>query len=125
MVSALEFEQALLRHPRIAQVSAVGVEVTEEVDQAIKICVGVTPETSLTVAELSDFCRAEPHYFAVPSFVEFVANLPRNASHKVVKAGLEDPQPGSELADLAMLVAVASQDRATRRATATRTMSNG
>jgi carnitine-CoA ligase len=111
MVSALELEQAVSRHPRIAEVAAVGVEVLESVDQAIEICGGVTPEAIPTVEELSDFCRTVLPYFAVPPFVEFVANLPPNASHKVAKAGLEDPQPGSELTDLAMLVVVAAQDR--------------
>lgn len=79
-----EIENFLLRHPGIAQVAVIGIpdERLGEVPMAF-----VVPATGATVDadEIIEWARREMANYKVPRAVEFIDELPMNATGKVVK----------------------------------------
>jgi acyl-CoA synthetase (AMP-forming)/AMP-acid ligase II len=83
-----EIERVLARHPLVADSAVVGVPDPRlgEVGRAFVIPrQQPSPEAA---AELVDWCRREMANYKVPREVVFVAELPRNASGKVLKGEL-------------------------------------
>ncbi len=84
-----EIEQAMLRHPDIAQVAVVGVpdDRLGEVGRAFVIPrAGSHPDAD----EIIEWCRTEFANYKVPRSVEFVDAFPLNATGKVLKYELRD-----------------------------------
>ncbi|MGP3984284.1 FadD3 family acyl-CoA ligase [Streptomyces sp. KR80] len=82
-----EIEQLMARHPEVAEVAVVGVPDPRlgEVGKAFAVRrAGAT----LTADDLIAWSRREMANYKVPREVEFVAELPRNASGKVLKTQL-------------------------------------
>jgi len=79
-----EIENLLLRHPRISQAAVIGVPRARlgEVGMAFVVVGGDGP---LDAAEVIGWSRDEMANFKVPRFVEFVDELPINATGKVMK----------------------------------------
>ncbi|MFF8260131.1 FadD3 family acyl-CoA ligase [Streptomyces virginiae] len=82
-----EIEQLLGLHPDIADVAVVGVPDARlgEVGKAYAVR---RPGSTLTADDLIAWSRREMANYKVPRAVEFVAELPRNASGKVLKREL-------------------------------------
>ena len=83
-VSALEVEQELLAHPALAECGVVGLpdpEWGERVAAAIRLRTG----KALELAPLRDWCRARLAVYKIPSRLQLVEALPRNAMGKVLK----------------------------------------
>ncbi|WP_418957604.1 FadD3 family acyl-CoA ligase [Streptomyces tritici] len=82
-----EIEQLLCLHPDIADVAVIGVPDARlgEVGKAYAVR---RPGATLTADDLIAWSRREMANYKVPREVEFVAELPRNASGKVVKGEL-------------------------------------
>lgn len=95
-ISSFEVEQALLRHPAIAEVAAIGVPSPLGEDD-VMICVVPRPEQSLKMVALMDFCCEQLPYFAVPRYVDLRPSLPKNAVGRVLKHELraEGVRPGT------------------------------
>src|SRR5262249_27714074 len=87
-ISAFELEEAIGTHPLIAQVAVHAVP-SEFGEDEVKACVVLVEGASPTYEELMEFCIAQVPYFAVPRYLEFVTELPRNMSNRVVKGELE------------------------------------
>jgi acyl-CoA synthetase (AMP-forming)/AMP-acid ligase II len=79
-----EIENLMLRHPRVAQVAVIGVP-DERLGEVAKAFVVLDPGPALESSEIIDWARAEMANFKVPRFVEFLDELPVNATGKVVK----------------------------------------
>ncbi|MFD7630957.1 FadD3 family acyl-CoA ligase [Streptomyces sp. NPDC059851] len=84
-----EIEQLLGLHPDIADVAVVGIPDPRlgEVGKAYAVR---RPGSTLTADDLIAWSRREMANYKVPRAVQFVAELPRNASGKVLKRELRD-----------------------------------
>lgn len=83
-ISSFEVEQALSRHPSVAEVAAIGVPSPLGEDD-VMVCVVAAPGSELVVEELMDFCCERLPYFAVPRYVDLRPGLPKNAVGRVLK----------------------------------------
>lgn len=82
-----EIEKYLLTHPSVADVAVIAMpdERLGEVPQAF-----IVPAKAVEVDEIMNFARQSLANFKVPRRIQFVDELPRNASGKVVKYMLLD-----------------------------------
>lgn len=85
MVHAQEVEQALRRHPAVSDAAVVG---APSVELGQEVVAFVMLGADADAKELIRHCRAELAPAKVPARITVVAELPRNASGKVVKAEL-------------------------------------
>jgi acyl-CoA synthetase (AMP-forming)/AMP-acid ligase II len=88
-IFSAEIEHALRHHPEVADVAVIGVpdRLRGEAPMALVV---KTPGASVRAADLVRHTRAHLAEFKVPQSIEFVAELPRNASGKVLKAMLRE-----------------------------------
>lgn len=84
-----EVESVLAAHPAVADVAVVGVPSVQwgETPLAFVVARGPAPDPADVIA----FARERLAHFKCPTAVEFVAELPRNASGKVLKRELREP----------------------------------
>ncbi|MFF8016317.1 FadD3 family acyl-CoA ligase [Streptomyces sp. NPDC007929] len=88
-----EIEQLLGLHPDVADVAVIGVP-DARLGEVGRAYVVRRPGALLTADDLIAWSRREMANYKVPRTVEFVAELPRNASGKVVKGALREPVTG-------------------------------
>ncbi|MET8802880.1 FadD3 family acyl-CoA ligase [Streptomyces sp. NPDC004546] len=82
-----EIEQSLALHPDVREVAVIGVP-DPRLGEVAKAFVARRPDSTLTSDDLIAWSRREMANYKVPRTVEFVPELPRNASGKVVKGVL-------------------------------------
>lgn len=83
-ISSFEVEQMILRHPAIQDVAAYPVS-SELSEDEVMVSVVVRADRMLDAPTLVEHCQTNMAYYMVPRYVEFRADLPRNASEKVMK----------------------------------------
>jgi len=86
-ISAMEVEQVLMSHPRIAEAAVIPVPDPvrgEEVKAYILPAAGETP-ASVPPEEIIAFCLERIAKFKVPRYIEYVAEFPKSASEKIQK----------------------------------------
>ena len=88
-VSSYEVEQVLQSHPAVAAVAVYPVRSELAEDEVMAALVAREGETLLPM-ELASFCATRLPYFAIPRFIEIVAELPRTENGKVQKYKLRD-----------------------------------
>lgn len=83
-ISSYEVERVINDHPKVFESAVIGVpsELSEEEVLAVII---VKEGEELQPEELLDFCQDRMAYFAVPRFIRFVEELPKNTSQRVEK----------------------------------------
>ena len=84
-----EIEDALRRHPKIADVGVIGYP-DEKWGESVKAILVLREGESLTEAELIEWCRARIGRFKVPKRVIFADALPRTPTGKILKRVLRE-----------------------------------
>jgi fatty-acyl-CoA synthase len=82
-----EVEDLLAKHEEVAEVAVIGVK-DEQFGQRLKAFVVTQPEAELTADAVKAYVKSNLARFKVPRDVEFIAQLPRTATGKVLKREL-------------------------------------
>jgi len=85
-----EVESVLDACPGVSEGVIIGVP-DERWGEAVKAIVVRSPGAELSADDVIGFCRARLAHFQCPTSVEFVAELPRSATGKVLKRTLREP----------------------------------
>ncbi|HEV8624569.1 MAG TPA: AMP-binding protein [Acidimicrobiia bacterium] len=83
-ISSFELERAFMAHPELAEVAVHAVPSALGEDD-LKVTAVLRPGVELTEDELVRWCLDKVPYFAVPRYVEFRAELPKNPVQRVLK----------------------------------------
>ena len=96
-VYPIEVEQVLWRHEAVREVAVVGVPHPKWEETPIAV-VALEDGADVTADALISFARERLAHFKCPTRVEYVAELPRNATGKVLKRDLRKRFGGDESA---------------------------
>jgi fatty-acyl-CoA synthase len=86
-ISSLEVEKVILAHPSVIEAGVIPVS-DEKWGEVPKALVILRPGMSATDAEIIAFCRESLSHYKCPCTVEFVAELPKTATGKILKKDL-------------------------------------
>jgi acyl-CoA synthetase (AMP-forming)/AMP-acid ligase II len=89
-VSSIEVEDALFRHPAVAEVAVIGVP-DEKWGETVKALVVLAPDAEVGERDLIDHCREHLAHYKCPTSVEFRDELARTATGKLQKFRLRAP----------------------------------
>lgn len=87
-IFSIEVEEVLYQHPEVLEAAVLGVA-DEVFGEKVLAVVVRKPGSDISEGDVQLHCRASLAIFKIPSFVEFVDELPRNAGGKVVKGLLK------------------------------------
>jgi long-chain acyl-CoA synthetase len=85
-----EIESALFAHPAVADIAIVGVP-DDKWGEVVKAVIVKKAEAQLREEELIEFARNKIAGFKIPKSVDFIDELPRNPSGKLLKRELREP----------------------------------
>jgi acyl-CoA synthetase (AMP-forming)/AMP-acid ligase II len=86
-IASKEVEGTILLNPAVADCAVIGLP-DPKWGENVHAVVVLKPGMSLTETELIDFCKANLASYKKPKSVEFVKDLPRNPTGKVLKKEL-------------------------------------
>ena len=84
-----EVEDVLYSHPAVREAAVVG-KPDEYRGETVHAAVSLRAGAQVSAAELIDFCKARMAAYKYPRSVEFVAELPKTASGKILRRDLRD-----------------------------------
>jgi long-chain acyl-CoA synthetase len=79
-----EVEQVLYRHPAVREAAIYGVADPVK-GEAVKASIVLRPGAAATAGEVIAYCRERMAVYKAPAEVEFVAELPKSATGKILK----------------------------------------
>jgi acyl-CoA synthetase (AMP-forming)/AMP-acid ligase II len=82
-----EVEDALAAHPRIAEAAVIGIP-DDKWGETVKAFIVIQPGTTVTDAEIVEFCRDRIAGYKIPRVIEYVGSLPVLPTGKVNKVAL-------------------------------------
>ncbi len=90
-----EVEEVLYSHPAILEAAVIGVP-DERWGETVKAVVVLKKEASATAEEIMEYCKGRLSSYKKPTSVDFLEQLPRNPSGKVLKTELRRPYWGEK-----------------------------
>src|SRR5207244_7810683 len=84
-----EVEEFLFTHPKIAEVSVIGVP-DKYYGEEVMAWVRLKPGESMNAEELRGFCRGRVMDYKVPKYVKFVTEFPTTVTGKIQKYRMRD-----------------------------------
>jgi long-chain acyl-CoA synthetase len=87
-----EVENAIHKHPAVAEVAVYGVPDPVR-GEVVKASIVLKDRHTVTDEEIIAFCREQIAKFKVPHSVEFVSSIPKNATGKVLRRILRGQKP--------------------------------
>ena len=91
-ISSIDLENAAMAHPDVQEAAVIGLPSEKWGESPLAIV--VPKDDALTAAEVLDYCRGKLAGFKQPKAVEFVDEIPRNPSGKILKRVLREQFPG-------------------------------
>ena len=88
-ISSWEVEAVVNDHPAIAESAVVGVP-SELSEEEVLCVITIKPDHDLEPSALLDFAQERLPHFAVPRYVRFVTELPKNAQKRTQKFVLRE-----------------------------------
>ena len=88
-ISSFEVEKVINSHPKVME-SAVYAVPSDLGEDEVKASVVLKPGEALPPEELIAYCNERMAYFAIPRYLEFVAELPKTATARVEKYRLRE-----------------------------------
>ena len=85
-----EVEVVLFEHPDVVDAAVIGIP-DEKWGEAVKAVVVLRQGANLAEDQVIEFCRGRLGGFKCPRSVDFMEQLPRNPSGKVLKRELREP----------------------------------
>jgi acyl-CoA synthetase (AMP-forming)/AMP-acid ligase II len=85
-----EVENALFEHPELTDAAVFGIP-SEKFGEDVMATVVAKEGANLSEQDIIDFCRTKLGGYKIPRKVDFMDELPRNASGKVLKKDLREP----------------------------------
>ena len=89
-IYSTEVEAVLFSHAEIVDAAVIGVP-DEKLGEAVKACVVKKEGSSLSEIDLIAYCKEKIASYKKPKSIDFIAEVPRNASGKVLKKTLREP----------------------------------
>jgi long-chain acyl-CoA synthetase len=89
-VYPIEVENVVAAHPAVADVAVIGVP-DDRWGETVKAVVVAAPGAEISDGDLIAFTRDRLAHYKCPTSVDFIAELPRNPSGKVLKRQLREP----------------------------------
>jgi long-chain acyl-CoA synthetase len=84
-----EVEQLLYRHPAVKEVAVYGVPDAES-GESVAAAIVVRPGQSPTQEQIIEFCRSQLAVYKAPGRVDFVNELPKSTTGKILKRVLRE-----------------------------------
>jgi crotonobetaine/carnitine-CoA ligase len=88
-ISSFEMERTVVAHEAVADV-AVHAVASDQGEDDVKVTAVLVAGSTVTEEELCRWCAERMPYFAIPRYIEFRADLPRNPVGRVLKYELRD-----------------------------------
>ena len=87
-----EVENVILAHPKVGEVAVIGQPSSKWGESPLAVV--VRADESLSAGEVLEHCDGKLARFKLPRAVEFIAEIPRNPTGKVLKRLLREQFPG-------------------------------
>ena len=84
-----EIEDILHHHPGVLEAAVVGIP-NETLSEDVVAFVTLAPGVEITAQELQKYCRDRLAIYKCPKIIEFVEQLPKNSTGKIMKRALRD-----------------------------------
>jgi long-chain acyl-CoA synthetase len=86
-----EVEDVLYQHPAVKECAVIGAPDPVK-GEVVKAFIAVRPDLGLTAEQVETFCRERMAAYKVPRLVEFVAEIPKSPTGKILKRVLREPR---------------------------------